>query len=81
MTEDVRIGLRGAHVLEIVLARPAAGNALSPAMADAIVGAIEAMAPDTRAVFSGPKASISAPAARRSCESRERARLRSTCAA
>lgn len=51
MTEDVRIGLRGAHVLEIVLARPAAGNALSPAMADAIVGAIDAMAPDTRAVF------------------------------
>lgn len=51
MTDDVRIGLRGAHVLEIVLARPDAGNALSPAMADAIVNAIDAMPQDTRAIL------------------------------
>lgn len=51
MTDDVRIGSRGAHVLEIVLARPDAGNVLSPAMADAIVDAIVAMPADTRAVF------------------------------
>lgn len=51
MTDDVRIGSRGAHVLEIVLARPDAGNALTPAMADAIVGAFDAMPADTRAIL------------------------------
>jgi enoyl-CoA hydratase/carnithine racemase len=51
MTNDVRIGARGEHVIEIVLTRPDAGNALSPAMANAIVGAIDTMPADTRAVF------------------------------
>lgn len=51
MTDDVRIGSRGQHVLEIVLARTDTGNALSPAMSDAVVDAIDAMSPDTRAIF------------------------------
>jgi enoyl-CoA hydratase/carnithine racemase len=51
MTTDVRIGSRGEHVLEIVLSKPEQGNALSPAMAAAIVAAIEAMPAETRAVL------------------------------
>lgn len=51
MTDDVRIGSRGAHVLEVVLARPDVGNALSPAMAGAIIKAIDSMPTDTRAIL------------------------------
>jgi enoyl-CoA hydratase/carnithine racemase len=51
MTEDIRIDTRGANVLELILARPAQGNALTPAMAAAIVHAIDTMPPDTRAVL------------------------------
>src|SRR3972149_1146324 len=51
MTTDVVIGSRGDHVLEIVLSRPELGNALSPAMADAIVAAIEVMPDETKAVL------------------------------
>ena len=48
---DVQIGSRGDHVLELVLSQPERGNALSPAMAEAIVGAIETMPAETRAVL------------------------------
>lgn len=51
MTTEVSIGSRGDHVLEIVLSQPERGNALSPAMAEAIVGAIEAMSAETHAVL------------------------------
>ena len=51
MTNEVLIGPRGGHVLDIVLAQPERGNALSPAMADAIVGAIDTMPAGTRAVL------------------------------
>lgn len=51
MSNEVLIGPRGDHVIEIVLAQPERGNALSPAMADAIVGAIDTMPVDTRAVL------------------------------
>lgn len=51
MTINVRIGSRGDHVLELVLSQPERGNALSPAMTEAIVGAIETMPAETRAVL------------------------------
>lgn len=51
MTDDVRIGSHGAHVLEVVLARPDVGNALSPAMAGAIINAVDSMPTDTRAIL------------------------------
>jgi len=51
MTEDIRVGARGANVLELVLARPGQGNAFTPAMAAAIVHAIDAMPPETRAIL------------------------------
>jgi enoyl-CoA hydratase/carnithine racemase len=51
MTGDVLIGSRGANVLELVLARPDTGNMLSPAMAEAIIKAVETMPPDTRAIL------------------------------
>jgi len=51
MTTEVLIGSRGDYVLEIVLSRPERGNALSPAMAEAIVGAIATMPAETRAVL------------------------------
>jgi len=50
MTDEIRIGPHGADILEIVLARPAQGNALSPAMAEAIIQAIDAMPATTRAI-------------------------------
>ncbi len=51
MTEDIRVGARNANVLELVLARPGQGNALTPAMAGAIVHAIDTMPPETRAIL------------------------------
>lgn len=51
MTHEVRIGSRGDHVLEIVLAQPERGNALSPAMVDTIVDTIDMMPTATRAVL------------------------------
>jgi enoyl-CoA hydratase/carnithine racemase len=51
MTDDVRVCSRGTNVLELVLARPDQGNALSPAMADTIIDAIGSMPPDTRAIL------------------------------
>jgi enoyl-CoA hydratase/carnithine racemase len=50
MTDEIRVGQRGADILEIVLARPEQGNALSPAMAEAITRAIDAMPATTRAI-------------------------------
>lgn len=51
MTSDVIITERDDHVLEIELNRPEQGNALTPAMAEAIAAALRALDPQTRAVL------------------------------
>jgi enoyl-CoA hydratase/carnithine racemase len=51
MTDGIRIAARGDDILEIVLALPAQGNALSPPMATAIGAAIDAMPPTIRALY------------------------------
>ena len=50
MTDDVRINA-GDRVLEIVLNRPEQGNALTPAMAEAIAAAVTRVDADTRVVI------------------------------
>ncbi len=49
MSDEVKIGRRD-HVLEIELNRPEHGNALTPAMAEAITAALRALDPETRVV-------------------------------
>lgn len=51
MSSDVIITRRDDHVLEIELSRPDHGNALTPAMAEAITAALRALDPDTRVVL------------------------------
>lgn len=51
MTDEVKIAYRDDHVLEIELNRPEQGNALTPAMAEAISAALRALDPDTRVVL------------------------------
>lgn len=51
MTNEVIIIRRDDHVLEITLNRPEQGNALTPAMADAISAALRALDAETRAVL------------------------------
>lgn len=51
MTNEVIISRRDDHVLEIELNRPEQGNALTPAMAEAITAALRALDPETRVVL------------------------------
>ena len=51
MTNEVIITQRDDHVLEIELNRPEQGNALTPAMAEAISAALRTLDPETRAVL------------------------------
>jgi len=51
VTDEVKIAYRDDHVLEIELNRPEQGNALTPAMAEAISAALRALDPDTRVVL------------------------------
>lgn len=51
MSSDVIITRRDDHVLDIELSRPDHGNALTPAMAEAITAALRSLDPETRAVL------------------------------
>ena len=51
MTDEVNITWRHDYVLEIELNRPEQGNALTPAMAEAISAALHALDPDARVVL------------------------------
>jgi len=51
MTDEVKIAQRDEGVLEIVLNRPEQGNALTPAMAKAIMAALAELDPEARAVL------------------------------
>jgi enoyl-CoA hydratase len=53
VTSDVNIIAREDHVLEIQLNRPEHGNALTPAMAEAISAALRALDAETRVVLIG----------------------------
>src|SRR5690606_15066748 len=51
MTDEVKIAQQDDGVLEIVLNRPEQGNALTPAMAKAIMAALEQLDTETRVVL------------------------------
>ena len=51
MNDDVKLGLRADNIFEVVLNRPAQGNALTPAMALAISAALKNLPDETRAVL------------------------------
>lgn len=50
MSDDVRIGMAGDHILEIVLDRPEKGNAITPAMATRIGEALASLPEGVRVV-------------------------------